>query len=82
MKELYLIIEEDHSVSFSDTLTRNLRARCRRGEISLIDTKRMVGMNAVENHEELGEYSAINTYDSEEHPYILSIVPRNTVGVK
>jgi|GEM_PF-3773277 len=79
---MFLVIEEDYSVSYSGVLTGHLRARCRRGEISLIDTKRMVGMNAVENHEELGEYSAINTYDSEEHPYILSIVPRNTVGVK
>lgn len=58
----WLIIEADYSLSYSDVETGHLRSRCRRGEISLIDTKLMRGMNRASWQEELGEFSEINKY--------------------
>jgi hypothetical protein len=60
---MYLIIEEDYRVSFSKVETGHLRSRCRRGEISLIDIKRMRGMNKADHQEELGEFSDIAKYE-------------------
>ena len=60
---MFLIIEEDYTVSFSKVLTGHIRSRCRRGEISMIDIKRMRGMNKADHHEELGEYSDIAKYE-------------------
>jgi hypothetical protein len=60
---MYLVIEKDYSVSYSEIETGHLRSRCRRGEISLIDIKRMRGMNLPENQEELGEFSDLNKYE-------------------
>tara|TARA_R110001606_G_scaffold311301_1_gene458237 strand:- start:1277 stop:1483 length:207 start_codon:yes stop_codon:yes gene_type:complete len=58
----WLIIEKDYSVSYSNVETVHLRSRCRRGDISLIDTKRMVGMNLAENQYEKGEFSDLKEY--------------------
>ncbi len=63
---MYLIIEEDYSVSFSKVLTGHLRSRCRDGDISLIDIKRMRGMNKADHQEELGEFSDIVKYERKE----------------
>lgn len=59
---MFLVIEEDYKVSFSEKETGHLRSRCRRGEISLIDIKRMRGMNRASWQEELGEFSDIQRY--------------------
>jgi len=63
---MYLIIEEDYSVSFSKVLTGHIRSRCRAGDISLIDVKRMRGMNKADHHEEFGEWSDIVKYEHKE----------------
>lgn len=59
---MFLIIEKDYTVSFSKVETGHLRSRCRKGEISLIDTKKMRGMNRAEWQEELGEFSDVEEY--------------------
>ena len=58
----WLVIEQDYSVSYSEVETGHLRSRARRGEISLIDTIKMCGMNASNNQAELGEFSDILKY--------------------
>ena len=58
-----MIIEDDYKVSYSEVETGHLRSRCRRGEISLIDIKRMKGMNRADWQEELGEFSDIQKYE-------------------
>ena len=58
----WLVIEKDYSVSYSNVETGHLRSRCRRGEISLIDTKKMAGMNLAENQYEMGEFSDLKEY--------------------
>ena len=63
---MYLIIEEDYTVSFSSILTGNIRSRCRRGEITLIDVKKMRGMNKADHQDELGEFSDIVKYEHKE----------------
>ena len=59
---MFLIIEKDYTISFSEVETGHIRSRCRRGEISLIDTKRMRGMNKADFQEEFGEWSKIEAY--------------------
>ena len=61
---MFLIIEKDYTVSFSKVETGHIRSRCRMGEISLIDVKRMRGMNLPERQEEFGgEWSEIKEYE-------------------
>ena len=65
--KMYLIIDSDYRLTKCDILTGEIRAAARRGEISLVDCKRMIGMNSAECQAELGEWSEIEDhYKSEE----------------
>lgn len=60
---MYLIIEKDYSVSKSRVLTGHLRMRARQGDISLIDCKKMMGMNrATFPYSTYGDWSEVNDY--------------------
>lgn len=59
---MYLIIEEDYTISKSKILSGHLRNRCRRGEISIVRIRDLHGMNLPENQEELGEWSEVSDY--------------------
>lgn len=56
---MYLIIDSQYRISKALVLTGAIRAAARAGEISLIDLKTMKGMNSLEKHPELGEWSDI-----------------------
>ena len=45
---MYILINEDYELEQSSILTGKDRARARRGEISIINTNTMQGMNAME----------------------------------
>ena len=61
---MYLIVEEDYTISHSKILTGKIRCRCRRGEISVVDTTRMQGMNSAANQltGSMPEWSPVNAY--------------------
>ena len=65
--KMYLIIDSDYKLTKCDILTGEIRSAARRGEISLVDCKRMVGMNSAEYQSELGEWTEIKDhYQAEE----------------
>ena len=60
---MYLIIEQDYTLSTSKVLTGHLRSRARQGEISLVNCKDMVGLNLATFPYSGGEeWSTLNTY--------------------
>lgn len=55
----YLIIKSDYSVSQSKILSGYLRAQCKRGNISIIDTRRMRGMNLDGTWSDVNEFKRV-----------------------
>ena len=58
---MYVVIEKDYTVSKSNTLTDEIKSRCKNGEISVLNTDDMTGKNLpeyVEEWSEIAEYQS------------------------
>ena len=52
---MYLIIDEVGKLCQTPVLSGRLRSQCRRGEVSIVNTTTMKGMNGAEYSKEHGE---------------------------
>lgn len=59
---MYLIINEDYTLQKSKILTGEIRAMARAGEISVVNCKKMEGLNTPAFINSLGEWSEISDY--------------------
>ena len=62
---MYLIIDEEYKIYKTKELTLFLISKGRAGKISIVNLKTMQGMNMLENHQELGEWSSIQDLPEE-----------------